>query len=164
MKLRARSVLAIFALFASSFTVIGNSATANDATVSTSTGGTATYLASTGHYYEYVGQAVDFAAAKTAAEAARANGWAGYLVTITSDAEVTIAASVSGNRSHWIGASDGVSEGCWKWINGTAADLSGAFFAAANASGCSTSQSYTKWGTNEPNDFNALEMAAAIHV
>ena len=109
---RARSVLVTFALFISSFSFISNQATANQATVTTSTGGTATYLASTGHYYEYIDQAIDFAAAKSAAESARANGWAGYLVTITSDAEATIAASVSGNRSHWIGASDEASEGC----------------------------------------------------
>ncbi len=145
-KLKARSVFVTFAMFISSFSLISGPITpakANEATVLTSTGGTATYLATTGHYYEYVWQAVDFAVAKTAAEAARANGWAGYLVTITSDAEATIAASVSGNRAHWIGASDAASEGCWKWVNGTSVDIGGAFFAAANAANCSTSQNYS---------------------
>jgi hypothetical protein len=127
---RAKIAVVLFALFATSLAVVVPQATANDPTIITSTGGTATYSATTGRYYEYVGQAVDFATAKAAAESARAKGWAGYLVTITSQAEVEITSSVSGNRSFWIGASDASSEGCWRWVNGTSSDIADLFFAA----------------------------------
>ena len=71
-------------------------------------GGTAVLLAETGHYYQYVSGPVDFTTAKTAAEAARANGWAGYLATFSSNQEY-VAVRALFKDSYWIGASDATS-------------------------------------------------------
>jgi hypothetical protein len=64
-----RSALSLIGLLLASLPLITVTSHAVDPTIVTSTGGTATYNATTGHYYEYVGQAVDFATAKSAAEA-----------------------------------------------------------------------------------------------
>ena len=53
----------------------------------------------------------------------------------------------------WLGASDAALEGCWRWVNGSAIDLSGPFFNKGNVPGCTVSGSwYTRWGANEPSD------------
>jgi hypothetical protein len=91
-------------------------------TVVSSNGGTAIFVSQTGHYYQYVSGPVEFATAKSAAESARANGWAGYLATFTSSQEYSAVRTLF-TDSWWIGASDASSEGCWRWVNGTSPDL-----------------------------------------
>ena len=125
------------------------------ATIQTSTGGTARYFAETGHYYEYVAGSKSFSDAKALAENATANGLKGYLLTVTSANEDTFARTFSTGANYhvWLGASDAALEGCWRWVNGSAIDLSGPFFNKGNVPGCTVSGSwYTRWGANEPSD------------
>jgi secreted trypsin-like serine protease len=125
------------------------------ATIQTSTGGTARYFAETGHYYEYVAGSKNFSDAKALAENATANGLKGYLLTVTSANEDTFARTFSTGANYhvWLGASDAALEGCWRWVNGSATDLSGPFFNKGNVPGCTVSGSwYTRWGANEPSD------------
>ena len=125
------------------------------ATIQTSTGGTARYFAETGHYYEYVAGSKSFSDAKALAENATANGLKGYLLTVTSANEDTFARTFSTGANYhvWLGASDAALEGCWRWVNGSATDLSGPFFNKGNVPGCTVSGSwYTRWGANEPSD------------
>jgi hypothetical protein len=125
------------------------------ATIQTSTGGTARYFAETGHYYEYVAGSKNFSDAKALAENATANGLKGYLLTVTSANEDTFARTFSTGANYhvWLGASDAALEGCWRWVNGSATDLSGPFFNKGNVPGCTVSGTwYTRWGANEPSD------------
>lgn len=147
------SVLLLSGLLLSLISWIPTPASGADATVSTSTGGTATYSAATGHYYEYVSGTVDFSIAKSTAESARANGWAGYLATVTSSGEAAAVTAVAGSAiGYWIGGSDAAAEGCWRWVNGSSADLSAPFFSGVGVTNCPVGgSSFTNWGSGEPN-------------
>ena len=125
------NVLVAFVLSLGLLSITPTSA-APPATVTASNGGTATFVSATGHYYQYVAGPVDFATAKSAAESARANGWAGYLATISSSQEYAAVRTLF-TDSWWIGASDSASEGCWRWVNGTSSDLASPFFAQSSA-------------------------------
>ncbi len=56
----------------------------------------------------------------------------GHLVTITSEREQALVLSRSPNASYWVGGTDEVTEGSWKWITGEPF-------------------TYTNWAVNEPN-------------
>jgi hypothetical protein len=71
--------------------------------------------------YEYVPTlGLSFSQATAAAQAATFNGVSGHLVTIFSAAENAFVASLitSVSGSAWIGASDALVEGEWRWVSG----------------------------------------------
>ena len=104
----------------------GDGSTGATITVSVTPAGN-NYNSANGHYYQLVtDNGIEYADAKTAAEASTYKGLSGYLVTITSEAENDfLDAKVSQNT--WIGASDSstytsnthtITEGTWEWISG----------------------------------------------
>jgi hypothetical protein len=134
----------------------------NGSAITSSIGGSAYYFSGTGHFYQYVSGYRTFENAKFVAQGATAGGKRGYLVTITSGSENSFIQNNIGMSSAWIGASDAASEGCWRWINGTASDMAAPFFAAPNAANCGASAGFTSWMSGEPNDFNGNEDHALI--
>ncbi len=75
---------------------------------------------STQSFYEYVADSgITWTAARTAAETRTFAGVNGYLATITSASENAFVASrIPDADNVWIGASDAVLEGDWRWVTG----------------------------------------------
>ena len=87
------------------------------------TAGSANYLASTDHYYDYVpSNLISWDDAKVAAEGMDYFGLQGYLATLTIPDEGQISGELSPGTG-WIGASDVGSEGVWKWMTGPEAGM-----------------------------------------
>lgn len=109
--------------------------------------GSANYLPSTQHYYEFVPNLnITWSAAKTAAENKNYFGIQGYLATILSQEEADISGELSSGVG-WIGGSDQETEGTWKWVTGPEA---GTIFWTGNTNG--STPNYANWNTNEPNN------------
>jgi Ca2+-binding RTX toxin-like protein len=104
----------------------------------------------TNSFYRHITGAATYAAAKAAAEAATivVNGvtYYGHLVTITSAAENTYVDSLIGATAAWLGASDSVAEGTWRWVGGVEDGLQ--FSQGATAQ----NNFYTNWAAGEPNN------------
>ena len=87
-----------------------------------------------GHVYEYVESPGAWTAARTAAAARTFRGVNGHLVTITSGFENSLVGSfrgATGDLRGWIGLTDEVTEGAFRWITGEPV-------------------SYTAWNQGEP--------------
>ena len=111
------------------------------------TAGSANYLASTDHYYDYVpSNLITWTDAKTTAESMTYFGLQGYLATLTIPDEAQIAGELSPGTG-WIGASDAGSEGFWRWMTGPEAG---------------DNLAYTNWNSGEPNDYGSGEDYAHI--
>lgn len=110
--------------------------------------GTANYLPSTGHYYEYVSSVgITWTNAKIAAEGRNYYGLQGYLATITSADEAQLTGEQAAGAG-WIGGSDEAVEGTWKWVTGPE---NGMIFWNGLANGSSPPGVYSNWNTGEPN-------------
>src|SRR5690606_14545197 len=108
----------------------------------------ANYLASTGHYYEYVpALRITWTAAKAAAELRTFYGLQGYLATITNQDESDLLGSQAPGAG-WIGASDATVEGEWRWVTGPEA---GTLFWRGLANGSAEPGMFSYWNTGEPN-------------
>jgi len=111
------------------------------------------YFPTNGHVYQYVASALSWNAADTTALTLSAYGVPGYLVTITSSTENDfVKARLSGNA--WIGASDSITEGDWKWVTGPEAGTS--FWSGASG-GHTVGGNYASWNGGEPNDSGGNE-------
>ena len=123
------------------------------------TAGSANYLASTDHYYDYVpANLISWTAAKAAAEAMDYFGLQGYLATLTIPDEGQIVGELSPGTG-WIGASDAGSEGVWKWMTGPE---TGTTFWNGNGNGSVVSGMYENWNSDEPNNYGSGEDYAHI--
>jgi len=106
----------------------------------------ANYLASTGHYYEYVPSlGITWTNARDAAALRTFYGLQGYLATISVQDESDLLGSQAPGAG-WIGASDAALEGDWYWVTGPEA---GTLFWRGTAGG--TAFGYEFWNTGEPN-------------
>ena len=113
------------------------------------TAGSANYLASTDHYYDYVpSNLISWTDAKTTAESMNYFGLQGYLATLTTPDEGQIAGELSPGTG-WIGASDAASEGVWKWMTGPEVGLT---FWNGDVGGSAPAGIYSNWNNGEPNN------------
>ncbi len=131
-----------------------------------------------GHYYKYVGNAVIWTSAKSAASNSGNNyfGLTGYLATITSSGENAFIKQVL-SADGWIGASDEYteidsatgattysnqtnSEGHWYWVTGPEA---GTNFSNGNGTPTVVSGQYMNWTGTEPNNSGNVEHYGEIY-
>jgi Ca2+-binding RTX toxin-like protein len=86
--------------------------------------------------------ALDWEAAKIAAESITYNGVKGHLATVTSEAEnqfiVDNVYILANGESSWIGGTDQVTDGNWEWVTGEP-------------------WNYSSWSSGEPNNWNGPE-------
>lgn len=113
------------------------------------------FLTTNGHFYQFFPQVrIRWTEARDAAAAKELFGLKGYLATITTKAENDfILARVSGTT--WLGGSDEVTEGDWRWVTGPEGKMNGGL-------GRPISAGFTNWNDGEPNnnlgDENYLHM------
>jgi hypothetical protein len=106
--------------------------------------------------YEYVSSTLTWTAARDAAALLTKYGATGYLTTITSAEENAFVAARLLNAG-WMGASDSVVEGVWRWVTGPEAGIQ---FWSGVSNGSTVGGNYANWGTGEPNDHGAGEDCA----
>lgn len=113
-----------------------------------------------GHMYEYVDATgmggIDWPTAEAAAAARSLGGYAGYLVTVTSQAESDyITPRIEG--SSWLGGSDSAVEGEWRWVTGPEA---GTQFWQGDMNGSVVSGGFANWHPGlEPNNMGGEDCA-----
>ncbi len=121
--------------------------------------GDANFLPATGHYYFYVANAgISWSGARTAAASSNYFGLQGYLATINSEEE----AQLTGEQAEgtgWIGATDEVTDGVWRWVTGPEA---GTQFWQGDFNGFPVNGEFSYWNFNEPNNFDGDEDYAHI--
>ena len=86
------------------------------------------------HYYEYISKATDFWTASSDSLGSFKYGTHGYLVEINDHAENEFVSNLVGNNHSWIGLSDVVKEGDYRWVTS---------YITTN---------YTNWNNGEPNN------------
>ncbi|MCL1473359.1 hypothetical protein LAY57_22245 [Argonema antarcticum A004/B2] len=106
----------------------------------------------TGHYYEFVSEALTWNQAKAASENKSYQGLQGYLTTITSQAEHNFIISNVTKIGAWLGASDAEREGVWKWMTGPEAGT--VFWRGGNKAtgGRPVNGQYANWDIHAPNN------------
>jgi hypothetical protein len=117
------------------------------------------------HYYEWVpANSITWQQAKAQAASKSFNGMQGYLVTVTSAAEMAFVNSKLQGQG-WMGASDLAYEGTWRWVTGPegleAGGLGRHFSNQSKTGNCSANTApgingnYANWAGGEPNDCGA---------
>ena len=152
---------------------VGSTAAASSTTIKvTASLENASYVlnATNGHFYFLNTNLLNYNTATTGArDAAKAmsyQGQTGYVATITSDAENKfISDNIASASNIWIGATDDLVEGTWKWDTSGGSPEAGKQFWTGTSSGtCSLTNAflgdglnYACWASNEPNDYGSGE-------
>lgn len=109
--------------------------------------GEANYLASTGHYYQFVpALGITWSDARAVAETSTYYGLQGYLATIAAADEAQLSGEQAAGAG-WIGGSDEAAEGVWKWVTGPE---NGTVFWNGGVAG--SSPNFAFWNNGEPNN------------
>ncbi len=111
----------------------------------TGAGSSAVYNATLDSYYAIVSTAMTWEAAMDNAQASFLSGVSGTLVNINSADEQSYLVSIA-SGSVFIGASDKVQEGIWRWYNGDTADLQ------FSSGGTAVGSVYTSWQNTMPDN------------
>lgn len=109
------------------------------------------FFSKNGHYYKFVSSTVSWTEARRLALASTYEGMQGYLATPNSADEMAFLRKKASNAEIWLGISDAVNEGCWKYTDGPEANT--ALFAAPGVANCNVSGGvYQAFGPGEPNN------------
>ena len=111
------------------------------------------YSAETQQFYKVISSAANWSTAQSGATTTTLNGVGGQLATITSVTENALVTSML-TTSAWLGGSDVLNEGAWRWYSGASA---GNQFWQGTSTGHSVNNSYTNFAGGEPNDWSGIE-------
>ncbi len=121
------------------------------------------YSAETGKFYKLINSTSTWNTALSNATATTLGGIAGELFTVSSATEnalgLTFAQSMSDDI--WLGFSDTISEGVWRWYRGSSATSQGW---QGTGTGFATNGSYTNWASGQPNDTGGVEDFAFLQL
>ena len=122
------------------------------------TAGSASFLPSNNHYYDFVpSELITWTDAKAAAESMSYNGIQGYLATLTAADEIQLAGELSPGTG-WIGANSVENEGVWNWVTGPEA---GTTFWNGDDTGAAAPGMLSNWNDLEPNN---LSIEQYVHI
>ena len=113
---------------------------------------TLSYNAATGKFYRFVNSAVSWTNAVTGATSAGLNGVSGQLATVSSAYENEVVRDIvssAGWSYAWLGGSDSVTEGDFRWYEGDTPDE---LFWQGAAGGSAQNGNYTNFRSGEPSD------------
>jgi len=133
-------------------------ATAEISTILRSNSGV-TYSHETGSFYKLVSASVTFAGAQSVAGAEVINGVSGHLVTISSSVENAFVNSLAAGNQIWLNASDGVTEGKWRWAGG---NEDGMLLWNGDQTGSAENGFYTNWAGGQPGGGDSADAAVML--
>ncbi|XZE33950.1 cadherin domain-containing protein [Pirellulaceae bacterium SH501] len=117
------------------------------------------FNAQTGSFYKVVNSSLTWSAASSAAISTTLGGVAGQLATIESAEENEFVRSLI-TTDTWLGGSDSIQEGLWRWYSGANA---GDVFWNGNSTGGGANGFYHNFSAGEPNDSTGNEDALEIY-
>lgn len=106
-----------------------------------------------GHWYRLLRTYATWQNALTTAAATRLSNRQGYLATITSAEEQAFLTETFKDEYAWIGASDALEEGTWRWVDGPEAGR--VFYIQGQA----VQPGYSIWNEGEPDDWEGQDAA-----
>lgn len=109
------------------------------------------FFSKTGRYYKYVPSTVSWIEARRLALASTYNGMQGYLATPNSKEENDFLVKKSSRANIWIGATDVVQEGCWRFSDGPEANT--ILYSLPSTANCAAKPgAFANFGVGEPNN------------
>jgi hypothetical protein len=109
------------------------------------------FFSKTGRFYKFVSTTASWTEARRLALASAYEGMQGYLATPNTAAELAFMRKKASGAEIWIGISDALNEGCWRYTDGPEANL--ALYAAAGVANCTVGAgAFSSFGPGEPNN------------
>ncbi len=121
------------------------------------------YSAETGKFYKLINSTSTWSAARSSATATTLGGIAGELFTVGSATENALGLSFAQSMGDdiWLGFSDTISEGVWRWYSGSNATTQGW---QGTGTGYAVNGAYVNWATGQPNDTGGVEDFAFLQL